>query len=41
LIFDNATGGFGGNYDGWATSQMTIDYVRAWQLDGNGAVTRH
>ena len=41
LILNNATGGFGGNYDGWATSKMTIDYVRAWKLDGNGSVTRH
>ena len=41
LILNNATGGFGGNYDGWATSQMTIDYVRAWKLDGSGTVTRH
>ena len=41
LILNNATGGFGGSYDGWATSQMTIDYVRAWQLDWQGSVTRH
>jgi uncharacterized repeat protein (TIGR02543 family) len=40
LILNNAVGSFGGNYDGWATSQMTIDYVRAWQLDGKGAVAR-
>jgi beta-glucanase (GH16 family) len=41
LILNNAVGFFGGNYDGWASSQMTIDYVRAWKLDGQGTVTRH
>ena len=41
LIFNNATGDFGGAYDGWAKSYTSIDYVRAWQLDGQGSVTRH
>lgn len=40
LILDNATGGFGGPYDGWAKSYTTIDYVRAWALDGNGSVIK-
>ena len=40
LILNNATGGFGGNYDGWAKSYTTIDYVRAWVLDGNGSVVK-
>ena len=41
LILNNATGGFGGDYTGWAKSQMTIDYVRAWQVDGQGRAIRH
>ena len=41
LILNNATGPFGGNYTGWQTSETKIDYVRAWQLDGQGTVTRH
>ena len=41
LILNNATGAFGGDYDGWPQSFTTIDYVRAWQLDGQGSVTRH
>ncbi|NBQ96715.1 MAG: glycosyl hydrolase family protein [Micrococcales bacterium] len=38
LILNNATGPFGGDYTGWQTSETKIDYVRAWQLDGHGAV---
>ena len=41
LILNNATGPFGGNYDGWTESKMYIDYVRAWAIDGQGTVTRH
>lgn len=41
LIFDNATGAFGGDWDGWTQSQMVIDYVRAWKLDGLGEVVKH
>lgn len=41
LILNNATGPFGGNYTGWQTSETKIDYVRAWQLDGQGTVVRH
>lgn len=42
LIFNNAVnpeGGFGGNYDGWTTSQMKIDYVRYYQLNGIGSIS--
>ncbi|MEY3855610.1 MAG: hypothetical protein RJA45_80 [Actinomycetota bacterium] len=38
LILNNATGDFGGAWTGWTQSQMTIDYVRAWQLDNQGEV---
>jgi len=38
LILNNATGDFGGAWTGWYESQMHIDYVRAWQLDGQGQV---
>ncbi len=38
VILNNAIGGFGGNWSGWTQSQMKIDYVRAWQLDGHGQV---
>lgn len=48
LILNNAidspldgNGGFGGPYDGWSTSQMKVDWVRAYQLDGQGSVIRH
>lgn len=44
LILNNAVGpngGFGGTYDGWSTSTMKIDWVRAYQLDSQGAVTTH
>ena len=41
VIFDNATGSFGGDWSGWSQSQMTIDYLRAWKLDGQGAVLKH
>jgi len=41
LIFDNATGPFGGAYSGWSQSFTYIDYVRAWKLDGYGQVVRH
>lgn len=42
LILNNAVGpdgGFGGNYDGWTSSQMKIDYVRYYQLNGFGTVS--
>ena len=38
LIINNATGDFGGAWTNWAQSQMTIDYVRVWQLDSQGEV---
>jgi len=41
VILNNATGNFGGNWDGWNESRMTIDYVRAWTLDGQGSVVKH
>jgi beta-glucanase (GH16 family) len=41
LIFDNATGPFGGDYTNWQSSQTVIDYVRVWQLDGKGTVIKH
>jgi beta-glucanase (GH16 family) len=44
LILNNAISPpnsyFGGNYSGWDTSVMNIDYVRAWQIDGKGSVTK-
>ena len=44
LIFNNAIGpiggGFGGLWGNWTTSQMTIDYVRAYQLNGQGTVSK-
>ena len=42
LILNNAIGpregGFGGLWGDWQTAQMTIDYVRAFALDGQGVV---
>ena len=38
LILNNATGDFGGAWTGWTQSQMQIDYVRAWKIDGQGEV---
>ena len=43
LIFNNAvqgSAGFGGNYSGWAESRTEIDYVHAWQLNGQGSVVK-
>jgi len=43
LIFNNAvggSGGFGGSYSGWSESKTIIDYVHAWQLDGQGSVIK-
>jgi beta-glucanase (GH16 family) len=43
LILNNAvqgSAGFGGNYDGWAESKTIIDYVHAWQLNGQGSVVK-
>jgi beta-glucanase (GH16 family) len=43
LILNNAvqgSAGFGGNYSGWAQSQTVIDYVHAWQLNGQGSVVQ-
>ena len=40
LILNNATGDFGGAWDGWTTSKMQIDYVRAWKVDGFGEVVQ-
>ena len=41
LIINNATGDFGGAWNYWTQSQMTIDYVRVWQLDNQGEVIIH
>ena len=41
IILNNAmspAGGFSDSYDGWSTSQMKIDYVRYYQLNGQGQV---
>jgi beta-glucanase (GH16 family) len=38
VILNNAVGSFGGTYDGWTSSQMKIDYVRHYQLNGVGEV---
>lgn len=42
LIFNNAIGpkggGFGGLWGPWTTAQMSIDYVRAFKVDGQGVV---
>ncbi len=41
VIFNNAIsapGGFSDTYDGWSSSQMKIDYVRYYQLNGTGSV---
>ena len=44
IILNNAIGWqgayYGGYYDGWQTSTMSIDYVRAWQIDGQGTVIK-
>ena len=40
IILNNATGDFGGAWDGWTTAQMHIDYVRAWKMDGYGEVVK-
>jgi len=44
LILNNAIAPdgsyFGGSWSGWNTSTMSIDYVRAWQADGQGTVTK-
>jgi beta-glucanase (GH16 family) len=41
IILNNAispAGGFSDAYDGWTTAQMKIDYVRYYQLNGQGQV---
>jgi hypothetical protein len=38
LILNNAVGSFGGSWSGLNNSTMTIDYVRAYQLNGQGQV---
>lgn len=42
LILNNAIGprggGFGGQWGSWTTSQMSIDYVRAFKVNGHGTV---
>ena len=41
IILNNAispAGGFSDSYDGWTTAQMKIDYVRYYQLNGQGQV---
>jgi beta-glucanase (GH16 family) len=41
IILNNAispAGGFSDSYDGWSSSQMKIDYVRHYQLNGQGQV---
>ena len=44
LILNNAIAPagsyFGGNWDGWNSSSMSIDFVRAWQVDGQGTVVK-
>lgn len=43
LILNNAvqgSAGFGGSYSGWAESKTEIDYVHAWQLNGQGSVVK-
>ena len=40
IILNNAVGDFGGAYDGWTESKMYVDYIRYYQLDGQGAVSR-
>jgi len=43
LILNNAVGGnvgFGGSYTGWLESKTVIDYVHAWQLNGQGSVVK-
>jgi beta-glucanase (GH16 family) len=43
LIFNNAIsapGGFSDAYDGWSSTQMKIDYVRYYQLNGLGSISR-
>jgi beta-glucanase (GH16 family) len=42
VIFNNAIsapGGFSDAYDGWSSSQLKIDYVRYYQLNGQGSVS--
>jgi beta-glucanase (GH16 family) len=44
LILNNAispAGGFSDSYDGWSSSQMKIDYVRYYQLNGQGQVSNN
>ena len=46
ILLNNAIGAqnpnayYGGTWDGWASSTMSIDYVRSWQLDGQGSITK-
>jgi uncharacterized repeat protein (TIGR02543 family) len=40
IILNNATGAFGGDWDGWSSSKTYIDYVRAWKMDGYGEVVK-
>jgi hypothetical protein len=43
LILNNAVGGsagFGGSYTGWSESKTIIDYVHAWELNGQGSVIK-
>ena len=43
LILNNAVtynSGFGGAYDGWTSSQMSIDWVRQYELAGHGELLR-
>jgi beta-glucanase (GH16 family) len=45
LILNNAIGpregGFGGFWGEWTSAQMTIDYVRAYRVDGQGQVIKY
>ncbi len=47
LIFDNAVGpqdgsaAFGGEWSGWSESKTKIDWVRVFQLNSKGVVTKH
>ena len=39
IILNNAIGDFGGSYNNWSESKMYVDYIRYYQLDGQGAVS--
>ncbi len=39
IILNNAVGDFGGSYNNWNEAKMYVDYIRYYQLDGQGAVS--